>query len=108
MEIETAVFETVEAINYPVLIVEKKEEEWSFVYANSMLKRLSSIDEESQALSDDLSSVAEQLSLLSESSRPHCITMRSLIPCIPSTQAEALRDFLLSSLNLRSESFLKI
>jgi PAS domain S-box-containing protein len=60
MEMNEIVFQTVNSMGYPLLIVENTEEKWSFVYGNNTFKQLVSI-EDAQALPSELEKLVQHL-----------------------------------------------
>ncbi|WP_428739050.1 PAS domain-containing protein [Sulfurimonas sp.] len=66
MEVNEKVFETIDGMGYPLLIVENTGEKYNFIYENSALKKLISI-EEAQSLPKDLEKLIKHLPLESGS-----------------------------------------
>ncbi len=56
MDVKTSLYETIDTLGYPVLILENTDEKWSLVYANNTLKNLASITE-SEVMPESLESL---------------------------------------------------
>ncbi|WP_345991727.1 PAS domain-containing protein [Sulfurimonas sp. HSL-1716] len=60
MDAQTSVFETIDTLGYPILILKYADERYDFVYANSTLKSLASITEE-QPISEPIQSLIRHI-----------------------------------------------
>lgn len=60
MDVKTSLYETIDTLGYPILILESADEKWSLVYANNTLKDLASITE-SQPMPESLKSLIRHI-----------------------------------------------